>query len=266
MELYTAMVKCRVAAEFGIANALPAANARTESEPRDEAILAGVVIDLQRGDMVLHPSLGSEPRRMKKSPLDQLFHALAKNGHPASADKTSRRSAGADKLKAVAKAARTSNEKKESIAVAFCDGVRATGGDWKKQLARASRKNWPVLFVCPEHALHASHRKKIAETEALLHGVPVIVVDGQDVVAVYRVASESIARARQRRGPTVIATTDFIPSSGAGKPAKSGAVVPSLSAMEKHLKEQGLYRPGRRAAIERAFGRNLKSAIRTRTR
>lgn len=263
MELYAAMVKCRVAAEFGTGNGVPAEVGSAPLAPIGEAILAGVVVDLQRGDTVLHPSLGPDPKRMKDSPIDRIFLALAKNPQPSSLNGSQKRSSKDDALKGVGKAASAGKEKKDSITVAFCDGVGANRATWKKNLRQASRKNLPLLFVCSEKSLHASHRKKIAETEALLHGVPVIVVDGHDVVAVYRVASESIARARQRRGPTIIATTEFLPSSSATSARARGAGSPSLAVMETHLKEQGLYRAQRRTGIERAFSRNLQSAIRT---
>ena len=263
MELYAAMVKCRAAAEFGVVNARPAGDGHAIQKPIDEAVLAGVVVDLERGDTLLHPSLGPGPKRMSTTPLDRLYLALAKNGHERRPQK---RTAKPDALKAIGKAARASKEKNSAIAVVFCEGVHSTKAEWKKQLKQASRKNLPLLFVCPEHALHASHRKKIAETEALLHGVPVIVVDGHDVVAVYRVASESIARARQRRGPTVIATTEFTPSKPTRKAAPRNGASPSLVVMETHLKEQGLYGPRKRAGIETTFIGKLKRATRTRTR
>lgn len=263
MELYTAMVKCRMAAEFGFSKGVPEPADGTLPESMGEAILAGAAIDLQRGDSILHPSLGAVPKRMKDAPLDRIFLALARNARPAGAKK---QSSGDATLKAISKAAKTAREKKDAITVAFCEGIRATGAEWKKHLKQASRKKLPVLFFCPEHDLHASHRKKIAETEALLHGVPVIVVDGRDVVAVYRVASESIARARQRRGPTVIATAEATPAPDSTPARTRRHASTSLAVMEKHLKEQNLYRASKRATIERTFRRNLVSAIRTRTR
>jgi pyruvate dehydrogenase E1 component alpha subunit len=74
-------------------------------------------------------------------------------------------------------------------------------------------------------------------------GVPAIAVDGNDVLAVYRVASESIFKARHRRGPTLIeCVTSVVPgSNGDSTYARQEiGVVDPLLALETDLVRKGI--------------------------
>ena len=80
--------------------------------------------------------------------------------------------------------------------------LRLRCGRWlQKYTTRANRslsdKRLPVLFVHQTSDLSETSRAQVC-------GVPIIPVDGGDVVAVYRVATESITHARKGNGPTLI--------------------------------------------------------------
>jgi TPP-dependent pyruvate/acetoin dehydrogenase alpha subunit len=84
---------------------------------------------------------------------------------------------------------------------------------WRAALAFAARHELPVVFV----ALPPSHGKTVqrarlgaASALALGCGVPGIAVDIDDAVAIYRVAQESIGRARAGGGPALIDCIPFI--------------------------------------------------------
>ncbi len=68
----------------------------------------------------------------------------------------------------------------------------------------------PIVFVCQNNMWAESVSLKLQTKvqdialKAQAYGFPGITVDGNDVVAVYRVASEAIARARKGAGPTLI--------------------------------------------------------------
>jgi TPP-dependent pyruvate/acetoin dehydrogenase alpha subunit len=106
--------------------------------------------------------------------------------------------------------------------------------------------------------------------------VPAISVDGNDAVAIYRVASESISRARQGRGPTLIDCQSFRifgssrvplpkanPSSGNGR----SVVIPAgmnddpITNMEQYLSRKGLFREEHRTSVAEAFGRELDAVL-----
>ena len=85
-------------------------------------------------------------------------------------------------------------------------------------------------------------------SDATLNGIPAIAVDASDAVAIYRVACEAIARARQGRGPTLVECVP-VPDAGALPPSAERIHLqtefralndPNL-AMKDHLKRKGLW-------------------------
>jgi pyruvate dehydrogenase E1 component alpha subunit len=70
--------------------------------------------------------------------------------------------------------------------------------------------NLPVIFVC-ENNLYAmgTRQSKVMKIEniadrAVAYGIPGVVVDGNDVSAVYEASHEAVERARRGEGPTLI--------------------------------------------------------------
>jgi pyruvate dehydrogenase E1 component alpha subunit len=85
-------------------------------------------------------------------------------------------------------------------------GYEDGGGDWQHALEAARTHSLPVVFVC-EAGEGKAIRAKLPRTRVVLkpgEELPSITVDGNDVVAAYRVAHEAIERARRDRGPTLI--------------------------------------------------------------
>ena len=95
------------------------------------------------------------------------------------------------------------------VAVFFGDGAAARG-TFHEAALQASVWKLPIVWVCENNgwALSApiaeqSPTENIAD-RAAAYGVPGIVVDGQDAIAVHATTSEAIARARAGEGPTLI--------------------------------------------------------------
>lgn len=98
---------------------------------------------------------------------------------------------------------------KEVAACFFGDGA-VNIGSFHESLNLASLWKLPVVFVC-ENNLYAisvsvkksTSAKNIAD-RAVAYDIPGIIVDGNDVIAVYDAASKAIDRARRGEGPTLI--------------------------------------------------------------
>jgi len=80
------------------------------------------------------------------------------------------------------------------------------------------------------------------------YAFPSIAVDGNDVVAIYRVASEAIVRARKGHGPTLIVCRRW----AAGDP---------LMNMEKYLIHKGLFNEQRKQQVAASLSRELDATL-----
>jgi len=99
---------------------------------------------------------------------------------------------------------------KQNIVVALCGPLKESLDSWNQALKFAGNHRLPVVYVVESSAAerqdqdtHPPYLERISFA-ARDHRFPGIVVDGQDVVAAWRVAQESIFRARSGSGPTLI--------------------------------------------------------------
>jgi pyruvate dehydrogenase E1 component alpha subunit len=99
----------------------------------------------------------------------------------------------------------------DPIAVMAFMGDGATSkGDFHEGLNFAGVFSAPVVFVCQNNQWAISvplRRQTAAKTlaqKAFAYGLPGIQVDGNDVFAVYRAATEALTRAREGKGPSLI--------------------------------------------------------------
>lgn len=98
----------------------------------------------------------------------------------------------------------------DRVAVAFFGDGAANEGAFHEGLNMASIWDLPVVYVCENNLYAASTPVSVAfriediADRAAAYGMPGVVVDGNDVEAVYEAAGEAIARARRGEGPTLI--------------------------------------------------------------
>jgi pyruvate dehydrogenase E1 component alpha subunit len=100
-------------------------------------------------------------------------------------------------------------QKKQNVVVAFCEQEIVSLDPWHEALKFAGVHKLPIVYVVKSGAADEQPADLPAYLEqfsfmARDYGFPGIVVDGRDVVAVWRVAQESIHRARNGAGPTLI--------------------------------------------------------------
>jgi acetoin:2,6-dichlorophenolindophenol oxidoreductase subunit alpha len=98
----------------------------------------------------------------------------------------------------------------DQVSVTFFGDGAANEGSFHESLNLASVLNLPVVFVCENNqygeftpADKAMNIKDVA-IRAAGYGIPGVVVDGADALAVYEAASEAVARARRGDGPTLL--------------------------------------------------------------
>ena len=104
-------------------------------------------------------------------------------------------------------------EKKGNVVIALCTEESPALDRWLEALKFAGTQKLPILYVIKSAAsdpsLTGSQNAHLDDFSFLArdYGFPGIIVDGGDVVAVWRVAQESLHRARNGSGPTLIDCT-----------------------------------------------------------
>jgi pyruvate dehydrogenase E1 component alpha subunit len=260
--LYATMLKCRMIEDRinTVGKGKAGRGLRIIAAVHDAAI-AGVTIDLLRGD-TLAPSPGALiPCFVKGMPLAAIFSSLFGGGS------TIRRSyasyglirpsfSGEIQLERAIRAASTNKSKRnKKIAVVFSGDVSASSSSLDVAMERAGRKRLPVLFVC-----QSGHDVGDVSAKARKYGFPDVIVDGDDAVAVYRVATEAIAHARRGSGPTLIECKPW-PLQGRKSARPRGTGNP-IRNMETYLSRKGLFNRKIKADITATFQSELDAAIR----
>jgi len=220
LALYSAMLSCRLIEQHSrslIKNNLP--SRFFASSLGREASAVGVAIDLRRTDRIA-------PAHWRHSALSSIRPAVPV----------------IEELESARRFALLQNQKKSSaLVVAFSMEPFISSDEWTHALQCASDENLPILFVAPaaKTARTKSHTRNKPQP---IYAFPTIVVDGNDVVAVYRVASEAIFHARKGHGGTLI---ECVHTPGSDP----------LRTMEKYLHGKSLYTP--------ALKRNLTAILRS---
>ncbi len=98
----------------------------------------------------------------------------------------------------------------DRVGVAFFGDGAVSNGAFHEGLNLAAIWDLPTLFVCENNMYatevpfaYASRNNDVA-SRAAAYSIPGVAVDGNDVIAVYRVAGEAIDRARKGGGPTLL--------------------------------------------------------------
>ncbi len=100
--------------------------------------------------------------------------------------------------------------KTDQVVACFFGEGASNQGTFHEGINMASIWKLPVLFVC-ENNLYAmgTRQSRVMAIEnvadrAVAYGIPGVVVDGNDVIAVFEAAHEAVERARSGNGPTLM--------------------------------------------------------------
>lgn len=125
----------------------------------------------------------------------------------------------------------------DGVVLAFTQSNTSEPG-WQAALEWAQQSQLPLLLVCADAsggtlARAGKHREPALDFVTMSRfakriKLPVLTVDGEDAVAVYRVMQESILRARQGGGPAVLWAVMTPLISGAPKMARSNHPIARL--------------------------------------
>ena len=98
----------------------------------------------------------------------------------------------------------------DEVCICFFGDASTNQGTFHEALNMASVWKLPIVFVCENNGYGISTSQKRHQAirdvadRGVAYNVPGVVVDGNDVFAVYEAADEAIKRAREGKGPTIV--------------------------------------------------------------
>jgi acetoin:2,6-dichlorophenolindophenol oxidoreductase subunit alpha len=250
-QLYTTMLQCRLLTERArrAHNRNGSANLYAASVGR-EAIATGCAIDLRPEDTIAsHESIASRVigGLVKGAPLNATVAELYANHLP---------SCEAQLSTATGLALANKREKNTAVVVAFTGNAATALRGWHETLTLSAGHSLPMIFVVENNSRvnSAGVRSEWEDftRKAKRYGLPGITVDGNDVVAVYRVAHESLERVRQGDGPVLIEARTYR-QTGRGEPDP-------LTHMEEYLAAKKLFHSRWKNRLVEEFSRELDTA------
>ena len=248
---YSSMLKCRIVAER-IANLAREGKVPADRVPEAglEATLAGVAMRMAAKDLVAPGKLSFMAEVARGAPLSTLFPALCEAGPDAVEEPPS------------AALALARGGRKNIVVVAFLGADEAGLAGWRKAVQEAGARKLPILFVM-ESGSGVKESKPAPRTKnaAPFGQAPLITVDGTDVVAVARVARESLRCARAGYGPTLMeckvgAALQALSRASNGKPH-----VDPIRATEERLAAQGLWSEAWKREVSESLQREINQAV-----
>jgi TPP-dependent pyruvate/acetoin dehydrogenase alpha subunit len=229
-----------------------------------EAIATGCVIDLQPHDTIVLSAHDQMAALVKGVPLKDLIAQL----YAGDSDLDTRKSEILEPAPDLARQLELANEAalehrklaKGNVVVAFTGMPATTLDSQPSEFKFAARRNLPVIFVVqnnPWVLSEANNGRLRAAMKTQIEGLTSITVDGNDVVAVYRVAHESFDRVRQGGGPVLIEARTY---SQDGRPLLRTERDPLIH-MERYLSAKKLFTTRWKNQLQQRFSRDLDDAI-----
>lgn len=185
--------------------------ARKQKSPQREALLAATAIHLQSGDLV---SAAPEDRTLGDLTVEDANHTGAGQAYASLVTPALAGAAVPTGLLLSAAAARGIQAAgSPGVVVSLCHSGAFDPG-WRQALEWACNAKLPLLTTCIDATGGAPFRRSRRKQPSLTYTsmitmarrwrLPVLTVDGEDAVAMYRVMQECVHRARMGDGPAVI--------------------------------------------------------------
>ncbi len=168
-------------------------------------------------------------------------------------------------------------EGKGGVAVSFFGDGASNAGPFHECLNIAAAWKLPMLYICENNmyaaqtAAAATHAMSDVAGRAAGYGIPGVVVDGNDIFAVYQAASRAIDRARAGGGPTLIECKTYRWRAHTERRGQSDPRDPAeiemwkgrdpIARLERQLREQGHLDDAGLATLEREIKDAIEAAV-----
>ncbi len=167
--------------------------------------------------------------------------------------------------------------KEDTVFMTYFGDGGTSSNDFHAGLNFAAVYKSPVVFICENNqwaiSVPSSHQTA-SETfaqKAQAYGMPGVRVDGNDVLAVYRVCKEAVDRARKGEGPTLVETVTYRMGSHSSsddasryrdqKEYEAWKQRDPIQRFQKYLKRKKLWDEAFEKEIETDFRAEFKAAV-----
>jgi TPP-dependent pyruvate/acetoin dehydrogenase alpha subunit len=255
-----------------------------------EATEVGCTIDLEKEDCIAPSHRDFIAHIMKGTPLKYMFAQLYARKTSPDQGRSSPAHCGYAPLNIITPASTIAAQlnigtgvalaykmqKKANVVIALSGDGSTSLGFWHEALNFAGVMKLPVVYVVQNNRWAESVSVKLQtavedlSVKAQGYGFPGITVDGNDVVAVYRVAREAIHRARSGEGPTLIECKTYRWYGHSEiDPAKYRSpeeveywkAKDPIPAMERYLTERGIWADAWKQELIAGFNKEIDEAI-----
>jgi TPP-dependent pyruvate/acetoin dehydrogenase alpha subunit len=270
-QLYATMVQCRLLTER--ARLLHNERGLYDASMGQEAIATGCAIDLRPEDTIVPEPHDLIASLVKGVPLRAIVAQLPSYCTSPDHDRS------AHMQLSVAQDVALANKQKNNsnVVVAFTCKAATALGCWHEALDFAAIRSLPIIFVVENNpwvdpaSLKARGRVDDFTLQARSYGITGITVDGNDVVAVYRVAYECLKRVRQGGGPVLLEGKTYRPHGQArartrpalGSEGLDGWRAPRdpLTHMERYLTAKKLFTAQWKKQVVHEFSQKLDATV-----
>jgi pyruvate dehydrogenase E1 component alpha subunit len=247
--LYSSMLKCRMLAR----RVQEISTSPQENVAGREAVLAGALAHLQREDSVVVAHSAFLAGFLRGEPLNALAAQQLSNTAGPAHEKASPAQLALAQGMGLAKKLLGSGK----VVLAFCGQDPAVPGFQQEALALAAKHKAPIVCLIETNLSSSAGEQRRGKKKPAQRRFPEIVVDGADVVAVFRVAQEAIRRARTGHGPSLIKCV--MPEEVSAGPQDGAVIVHDpLAFMERYLRQRNLWSEEWRRSIADEFQRELE--------
>lgn len=290
-QLYSTMVKCRVLEErIRILKKQARFKGNYYAAVGQEATEVGCTIDLRDEDTIAPSHRDFIANYIKGVPLNAMLSQIYMRRTSPDKGRSSPAHCGYAPLNIITPASTIAAQlnigtgvamankmkKNDNVVVAFSGEGSTSLGFWHEALNFAGVLQLPIVYVCQNNLWAESVNVKLQtrvddiSVKAQAYGFPGITVDGNDVVAVYRVAQEAIQRARSGGGPTLIECktyrwyghSEIDPAKyRTSEEVEEWKAKDPIAAMERYLTGKKLYSPEHKQQIIDEFNPQLDAAI-----
>jgi len=168
-------------------------------------------------------------------------------------------------------------QKKDSVALHFFGDGASNRGDFHESLNMAGVMKLPIVYVCDNncYAMSVPTTCSLAIEDIAIraagYGFPGVVVDGNDLLAVYQATQKAIDRARKGEGPTLIECKTYRWMGHnfndpelyrQAEEKESWKQKCPVKRFEGHLKDRGLLDDAKIKEIYRSVNEEIEGAVR----